>query len=117
MAQTLEGIEFYLLELKPADGSTPERLFEDAVRGLVRQGDGFIVWNDRIFIAVVTDPSGAGGAARRLKKLMAEFGQPAKVSLHSEPFVDAVIGVVSKIQAHEIDVRPRNLHFDKETPE
>src|SRR5687767_2328001 len=66
MAETLEGTEFYMVEISSDDPTVTLDHVEMVVRSLIRTGDGVLVWNGRVFVAVVGDVPGAGKAARRL---------------------------------------------------
>lgn len=107
MATTLEGTEFYMVDISSEDPSIPVARVDEVVRGLVRKGDGILVWSGRVFVAVVGDVPAAGKAARRLMNAVRSKGLAAKVRLVSEPFPDETVTAAEQVKQGKVKVFKR----------
>ena len=107
MATTVEGTEFYMVDISSDDPTVTIDHVENIVRGVVRTGDGVLVWRGRVFVAVVGDVPGAGKAARRLMNSVRSKGLEAKVRLVSEPFPDDVTSAADQVKEGKVKVFKR----------
>lgn len=107
MAKTVEGTEFYMVDISTDDPTVTVDHVENIVRGVVRTGDGVLAWRGHVFVAVVGDVPGAGKAARRLMGSVRRKGLNAKVRLVSEPFPDDVTSAAEQVKEGKVKVFKR----------
>ena len=108
MARTTQGIEFFLLDVIPADEfqALLEDLERDA-RSLIRTGDAVVVHEGRVYIAVVTDVQGASRAAKRILQMCRDRKIDARVRLLPEPYSGDIVQVTGTIIMHDVPIAER----------
>lgn len=107
MAQTLGGLEFYLVEIYSLEDMSLDQL-EVETRKHVRSGDGVLNWGGRLYVAVVGTVSGASKAARRLMAATRKNGLQTKVALVTEPFAPELAGAAGKVIQADVDITARD---------
>lgn len=113
MAKTIQGIEFFLLAVTPAEGAEHSLSdLRDTAKALIRSGDAVIEFQGNIYIAVATDVQGASKAARRLLQTCRSKGIEAKVRLLPEPYTEEIIQVTGTIIQHDVPLYMRTEPTD-----
>lgn len=86
MATTEDGIEFYLIVVKPESPDVTQEELEGFLRRAVRTGDAVFDHKGDVFVAVEGQVPGAGKATRRITNMLQQGNLATKTYLVAEPF-------------------------------